>query len=228
MKRTLIIAAHPDDEVLGCGGSIVRLVEEGEEVFALILGEGITSRYTPERNNFDLKSLEKLKENSRQASYILGIQELFFFNLPDNRFDTIPLLEIIKIIESIILTVKPETIFTHHGGDLNIDHLITHRATLTAARPISGHVVKTIYSYEVPSSTEWSFGQFGNTFKPNVFIDIEKTLQKKIEAMLCYETEVKKFPHPRSPEALKAIARRWGSVVGREAVEAFELIREIR
>ncbi|MGB9855719.1 MAG: PIG-L deacetylase family protein [Caldisericum exile] len=225
--NNLIIAAHPDDEVLGCGGTIARLFDEGQKVFVAILGEGITSRYN-DRKEVDINVLEKLKQSSEKAACLLGIDDLFFFNLPDNRFDTIPLLEIVKIIESVIYKIKPETIFTHHGGDLNIDHAITNRATLTAVRPITDNVVKTIYAYEVPSSTEWAFGQFNNTFKPNVFIDISKTLEKKIEAMLCYETEVKKFPHPRSPEALRTIAKRWGSVVGKDAVEAFELIRDVR
>jgi len=225
--NSLIISAHPDDEVLGCGGTIAKLVEEGMQVYVAILGEGITSRYE-ERTIADANALQNLKESSKRVAEFLGIKELFLFDLPDNRFDTVPLLEIVKIIESIIDKVNPSIIFTHHAGDLNIDHSIVHRATITATRPILPKIVKTTYAYEVPSSTDWAFGQFGTTFKPNVFIDIEKTLEKKINAMLLYESEVRSFPHPRSPEALKATAYRWGSVVGLKAAESFELIREIR
>lgn len=224
---TLVIAAHPDDEVLGCGGTIARLAQEGEDVFIAILGEGITSRYD-QRNQADKNAVESLKNCSQQVADLLGAKKLFMFDLPDNRFDTIPLLGVIKIIEGLIEKVKPETVYTHHGGDLNIDHSIVHRATLTASRPVPGNIVKKIYAYEVPSSTEWAFNQFSKSFHPNVFIGIEATLEKKIKAMELYESEVRSFPHPRSSEALRLFAKRWGSVAGLEAAEAFELIREIR
>ncbi len=227
MDSILVIAAHPDDEVLSCGGTIARFVEEGIEVYVAILGEGITSRYN-NRAIADSQDLKKLKESCKSVAEFLGIKELFLFDLPDNRFDTVSLLDIIKIIESIIDKVKPSIIFTHHSGDLNIDHSIVHRATITATRPILGKTVKTVYTYEIPSSTDWAFGQFGTTFKPNVFIDIEKTLEKKVNAMLIYESEVRAFPHPRSPDALKAVSYRWGSIAGVKAAEAFELIREIK
>jgi LmbE family N-acetylglucosaminyl deacetylase len=225
-KNILVVAAHPDDEVLGCGGTIARLTNERTNVYIAILGEGVTSRYS-QREQADLVALETLRNNSKRVSKLLGVKELFLYELPDNRFDTIPLLDVVKIIEALIDKVKPSTIFTHHGGDLNIDHSIIHRATLTAVRPISGHCVKKVYSYEVPSSTEWAFSQFNKDFRPNVFFDISVTLEKKIEAMEIYESEARIFPHPRSPEALRALAKRWGTVAGLEAAEAFELIREI-
>jgi len=224
---TLVVAAHPDDEVLGSGGTIARLVQEGEDVFIAILGEGITSRY-PQRNQAAKNTVESLKNCSQQVADLLGAKKLFMFDLPDNRFDTVPLLGVIKIIEGLIEKVKPKTIYTHHGGDLNMDHSIVHRATLTATRPIAGSPVKKVYAYEVPSSTEWAFGQFAPIFHPNVFVDISSALEKKIQAMQVYESEVRVFPHPRSPEALRALAKRWGAVAGLEAAEAFELIREIR
>jgi len=225
--NSLIIAAHPDDEVLGCGGTIARLTNEMKDVFVAILGEGITSRYN-KREQADVSALETLRNSSKSVSKLLGVKELFLYNLPDNRFDTIPLLDIVKIIEALIDKVKPSTVFTHHGGDLNIDHSIIHRATLTATRPICGQPVKKVYAYEVPSSTEWAFDQFSQVFRANVFIDIGTTLEKKIKAMELYESEVRPFPHPRSPEALRLLAKRWGSVVGLDAAEAFELIREVR
>lgn len=225
--NNLIIAAHPDDEVLGCGGTIARLANEMENVYVAILGEGITSRYN-QREQADAMALETLRNSSKRVSELLGAKELFLYDLPDNRFDTIPLLDVVKVIEELINKVKPTTIFTHHGGDLNIDHSITHRATITATRPITGNCVKQIYTYEVPSSTEWGFGQFNKVFQANVFIDISGTLEKKIEAMEIYETESRRFPHPRSPEALTALAKKWGAASGLEAAEAFELVREIR
>jgi len=225
--NSLIIAAHPDDEVLGCGGTIARLTNEMQNVYVAVLGEGITSRYG-QRDEADGRALETLRASSRRASELLGVKELFLFDLPDNRFDTVPLLDIVKMIESLIDKVKPFTVFTHHGGDLNIDHSIIHRATLTATRPMAGQTVKQLYAYEVPSSTEWAFGQLDTGFQPQVFIDIGVTLEKKIEAMEIYESETRRFPHPRSPEALMAVAKRWGAASGVEAAEAFELIREMK
>jgi LmbE family N-acetylglucosaminyl deacetylase len=226
-ETILVVAAHPDDEVLGCGGTIARLKNEEKNVYVAILGEGMTSRYV-KREQADVSELKSLQNCSKRVAALLGVKELFLHDFPDNRFDTIPLLDIVKVIEEIIDKVKPSTIFTHHGGDLNIDHSIIHRTTLTATRPIVGQTVKKVYAYEVPSSTEWSFGQFTTGFQANYFVDISETLEKKIEAIQIYETEARAFPHPRSPEALEVLAKRWGSVVGLEAVEAFELIREIR
>lgn len=223
----LVIAAHPDDEVLGCAGTIARLANEMKNVYVAILGEGITSRYS-QREQADVKALETLRKSSNRVSELLGVKELFLYDLPDNRFDTIPLLDIVKIVEALIDKTKPSAIFTHHGGDLNIDHAMIHRATLTATRPIAGQSVKKVYAYEVPSSTEWAFGQFTKDFHANVFIDVGATLEKKINAMGIYESEARRFPHPRSPEALRALAKRWGAAAGLEAAEAFELIREIR
>jgi LmbE family N-acetylglucosaminyl deacetylase len=227
INSILVVVAHPDDEVFGCGGTIARLTKEMKDVYVAILGEGITSRFN-KRELADKSELKTLQNSSKRVAELLGVKELFLYDLPDNRFDTIPLLDIVKIIEALIDKVKPSTIFTHHGGDLNIDHSIVHRATLTATRPIAGQSVKRVYAYEVPSSTEWAFGQFTKGFQANVFVDISVSLEKKIEAMEIYESEARSFPHPRSPEALRALAKRWGATAGLEAAEAFELIREIR
>lgn len=223
----LVIAAHPDDEVLGCGATIPILAGAGHEVYISILGEGITSRYD-ERSKADKKLVEELQTRSHEIARYLSAKDVFLFSLPDNRFDTVPLLDIVKMIENLIDKLQPDVVYTHHGGDLNIDHQIVHRAVLTAARPIKNCPVKEIYTFEVPSSTDWSFQQFEPAFHPNVFVDITKTLESKVEAMQLYESEARSFPHPRSPEALRAIAHRWGSVVGCSAAEAFQLIRSIR
>lgn len=222
----LVVAAHPDDEVLGCGGTIAKLSEEGHEIHAAILGEGITSRYS-KRKSAKMALVEELRDRSRQVADLLGITELFLYDLPDNRFDTIPLLDVIKIIEELIERLRPEVIYTHHGGDLNVDHTITQRAVLTATRPVVDCPVKKIYEFEVPSSTEWSFSQLQSAFQPNVFIDITASFETKIKAMAVYESETRPFPHPRSFEALQNVARRWGSMVGLNASEAFVLVREV-
>lgn len=223
---TLVIAAHPDDEVLGCGGTIARQAQEDKDVFIAILGEGITSRYQ-NRDSADITLLKTLHNHSQQVANLLGAKDLFMYDLPDNRFDSVPMLDVVKIIEELIEKLRPDTVYTQHGGDLNIDHTVVYRATLTATRPMSGHPVKHVYSYEVASSTEWSFQKFSPLFSPNTFVDIEETLPLKIEAMRMYESEARLFPHPRSAQALKAIAERWGSVVGLKAAEAFEVVRSI-
>jgi len=225
--NALVISAHPDDEVLGCGGTIARLAREGGKVYLAVLGEGITSRYE-HREKADSSLVEGIKHRCKEAAKVLGAEDPFLFGLPDNRFDTIPLLDIVKKIEKLISDLSPTVIYTHHEGDLNIDHSITYRAVLTATRPIQGNAVRDIYTFEVPSSTDWAFHQSEQIFRPNVFVDITETLDTKIQALSVYETEIRPFPHPRSLEAIQANTRRWGSVVGCQAAEAFALVRSIR
>ncbi len=225
--KILVVAAHPDDEVLGCGGTIARLESEGNDVIVLILGEGVTSRFE-DRELADISLIDALHSRCRQAVALLGVREVLLCELPDNRFDTVPLLKIVKMIEAQVSRIAPDVIYTHHGGDLNIDHRITHQAVLTATRPIQGCPVREIYAFEIPSSTEWAFNQIEPAFKPNFFVDISASLSRKIEALSFYDSEARPFPHPRSPEAITSTARRWGSTVGCEAAEAFELIRAIK
>ena len=223
MKNVLVVAAHPDDEVLGCGGTIAKYSKDNN-IYLVILGEGISSRYI-QRNEVKKKELLQLRKDSQKVGELLGIKEIFFFALPDNRFDTVSFLDIVKKVEEIIKKIKPEIIYTHYSGDLNIDHRLTFQAVLTATRPVKGCSVKEIYSFEIPSSTEWAYP---DTFRPNVFIDVTKTINKKIKALKRYKSEVKKFPHPRSEKAIKNIAGRWGSLAGLKYAEAFEMIRDIR
>ena len=225
--RVLVAAAHPDDEVLGCGGTIARLAREAHDIHIAILGEGITSRY-PQRNQAEATLVEALHARSHEVGKMLGANDVLMHNLPDNRFDSVPLLDVVKIIENLVARLTPEVIYTHHAGDLNIDHMVVHRAVMTATRPMQGQPVREIYAFEIPSSTEWAFRRFEPSFRPNVFVDISDTLDVKVRALAHYETEVRPFPHPRSPEALQALGRRWGVVVGCQAAEAFELIRAIR
>lgn len=222
----LVIVAHPDDEVLCCGGTIARRALEGHDVYVAILGEGMTSRFE-NWDNTDTELLKNLRSQTRRSMELLGVKEFFQYEFPDNSFDSIPLLKVTKVVEELIKRFRPERIYTHHIGDLNIDHEITCRAVLTASRPVSGQYVREVLSCEVPSSTEWSFGRLSPSFQPNIFVDISKTLEQKIRAMLVYESELRTYPHPRSSEALKAIAQKWGSTAGVEVAEAFMLIRAI-
>ena len=225
--NVLVVAAHPDDELLGCGGTAARLAREGHAVFTAILGEGLTSR-TPQRADVAELALKDLSGCSQRVADLLGVKELSLHGLPDNRFDTLPLLEVVKIVEGLIERWRPAAIYTHHGGDLNVDHQVVSRAVLTATRPTENHPVRELYMFEIASSTEWTFQQLSPIFKPNVFVDIEETLSLKLEGMRIYESEAREYPHPRSAEALKAIAQRWGSVAGLKAAEAFEAVRLIR
>jgi len=188
----------------------------------LILAEGITSRGNKEDNFFE--ELKQLQLTATKANKLLGVSNIEFSNLPDNRMDSVDLLDIVKIIERFINIYQPEIIYTHHFGDLNIDHQLTHQAVMTATRPMINQCVKEIYTFEIPSSTEWSFNY---SFKPNVFIDISNTIELKLQALNYYESEMREFPHPRSSEAIKVIAQRWGSVVGCNMAEAFCLIRKV-
>lgn len=224
-RRILIVAAHPDDEVLGCGGTMARLSAEGCEVFTLILGEGITSR--DDSRNIDKREGElfELKRQITRANEILGVKEVFVLDFPDNRFDTIPLLDIVKAIETVKNKVRPDTIFTHFDKDLNIDHGITQRAVLTAARPQKGETVREILSFEVLSSTEWNSPI---SFSPDVFYDITDTLEIKLAAMMEYRDEIRVFPHPRTLEGIEINARYWGMKIGNGVSEAFKCVRTIR
>ena len=225
-EPVLVVAAHPDDEVLGCGATMARLAAEGQPVHIAILGEGITSRSS--RDDSDAKLLRRLHQQAEAAALKVGAKDVVLFKLPDNRLDTLPMLEVAKLIEDLIQKLRPAVIYTHHPGDLNLDHGIVHRAVLIATRPVLGHPVRQILTFEVPSSTEWAFQKIEPVFRPNVFVEVSKTLDAKIAALACYDSETRNFPHPRSEQALRAIATRWGSVSGCTAAESFELVRSIR
>lgn len=197
------------------------------DVRVAILGEGLTSRHN-RRTHASKGRLRDLQNQARAAGARLNAKSVEFGGLPDNRFDEVPLLDVIKKVEVWVEKYGPQAVYTHHPGDLNIDHATTFRAVLTATRPLRGTPVKELYTFEIASSTEWAFQHIEPAFRPNVFMDISASIDDKIGAMQLYADEVRAFPHPRSPEALEAIARRWGSVVGVNYAEAFELIRAVR
>ncbi len=219
-RKILIIAAHPDDEVLGCGGTIARHIISGDSVHIIFLSDGETSR-----NNANSLDIELRKKAAINAGIILGITEPpIFLQFPDNRMDSIELLDIIQKLETIIYAINPEVIYTHHSGDLNIDHQVTYQAVMTASRPLPGSSIKEIYSFEVLSSTELSTSK---VFIPNYFVDISDTLKHKISALKAYNSELNEFPYPRSIEAISAQAKYRGASVGINAAEAFSVQRLI-
>jgi LmbE family N-acetylglucosaminyl deacetylase len=228
-KKILIVVAHPDDELLGLGATMNRLINEFSiSTHLVILGEGITSRSDrrdPAKWEMEL-ALHKC--NIKKAQESIGYSTVSIFDFPDNRFDSVPLLDIVKVIEKEKLEFKPDVIFTHHGGDLNIDHQRVFESVITACRPMKNETVKTIITFETPSGTEWRASTDPRHFIPNLFVIVsEENLQAKINGMESYEFEKRSYPHPRSPEALRIQAQRWGIVVGAELAEAFVIVRNI-
>ena len=228
-KKIMIVVAHPDDEILGIGGTINKLVNDyNANIHVVILGEGITSRSIERGLIKDNKKLSIHKENIKKAKAFLGYASLHTENLPDNRFDSIDLLEIIKIVEKQKDIFKPEIVFTHHFGDLNIDHQKTYNAVVTAIRPLPKEIVNTIITFETLSSTEWRPPQEKMLFEPNLFIEInELNLNSKINAMESYNFEKRDYPHPRSPDSIKINAQNHGKNIGVVFAEAFCVLRNI-
>lgn len=228
-KKIMIVAAHPDDEILGPGGSMHRLIhEEGVQVYVVILGEGLTSR--AERRDVEKweEELDIHRSNIRDAQKKIGYESVSIYDFPDNRFDTVALLDIIKTVEKEKEKWQPEIIFTHHGGDVNIDHQRTFEAVITACRPMLHEPVNEIYTFETPSGTEWRASTDPKHFIPNTFISFDEShLRAKIEAMECYQFEKRINPHPRSPKALEIRAASWGQSVGVTYAEPFCLVRSI-
>jgi len=222
-QRVLVVAAHPDDELLGCGGTLARHALAGDRVSILILGEGGTARLDASND-----TIAKLKAAAERAARIIGAEPPRFVGLPDNRLDELPLLDILKRVEAEIETVAPSIVYTHHGGDLNIDHRIVHQAVMTACRPLPQSPIRAIYAYETASSTEWSsvaIDQAG--FRPTRFVDIAAVLERKLDALRSYGDEMRAFPHARSLEAVRALALWRGAMSGLPAAEAFVVVREI-
>ncbi|MCY4237604.1 MAG: PIG-L family deacetylase [Rhodospirillaceae bacterium] len=225
MPSVLVIAAHPDDEILGCGGTLARHTAGGDVVHLLIVAEGATSR-DPNRDFGSRESdLAAIKAAASRAAVVIGAEAPHMLGLPDNRLDTLPLLDVIKHIEAIVEAVMPEIIYTHHAGDLNVDHRIVHQAAVTACRPLPGSSVRAIYAFETVSNTEWQSG--GDPFRPQRWVDIEPFLESKRRALEAYAAEMRPFPHARSREAVEALARVRGAAVGLAAAECFMVVREV-
>lgn len=220
-KNILVVAAHPDDELLGSGGTILRNAKAGDDVYCLILGEGIMARADGTKTE-----LEKLHEDSRRAGGILGFKDMFFSNFPDNSFDSVSLLSIIKEVEKYVAKVRPQVVYTHHEYDLNVDHRLTSEAVLTACRPCNENCPQEIYTFETLSSTEWQ-SKHNKQFAPNTYVDIKATIEDKVRAMRAYKSEIREYPHSRSAEGIKILAQYRGLESGLEFAEAFCLVRKI-
>lgn len=228
-KNILVVVAHPDDELIGLGGTINKLIRTYKsKVNLVILGEGLTSRLDKRNTNEWQDELKIHRANIFNAKEIIGYNQVSIHDLPDNRFDSVDLLDIIKIVEKEKRKFEPEVIFTHHGGDVNIDHQRTFEAVITACRPTPEERVKTIITFETFSGTEWRANSDPRHFLPNMYVEIsEDNLQAKIKGMESYKYEKREFPHPRSPLALKIAAQRTGVIIGKNMAEAFQIVRNI-
>jgi len=219
--KILVVAAHPDDELLGLGGTVAAHVAQGDTVQLAIMCGGGSVRYVPEGS-------PSVRKEAEQAAEILGVAELILRDLPDQRLDTLPISQIAGEIESLLKSFCPDTVYSHFCGDINRDHRVLAEAVMVAARPYAAPFVREILMYETPSSTEWGLPQLSSAFIPNVFVDITNFLETKLRAFSCYSAESCPEPHPRSLPALRARAQYWGSLVNREAAEPFIAVRSLR
>ena len=220
-KKILIIAAHPDDEIIGCGGTLLKHIFNKDDVFVVYASDGESSRINGKNK------ISKRQKEAKEVAKNAKIKKIFFLNYPDNQMDKINILKISKSITSIVDKVKPDIVYTHHYNDLNIDHKITFEATMVACRPIRKKNITEIYSFEILSSSEWH-GRQNLNFKPNVYVNINNFFQKKISLMKIYKNEVMRSPHPRSIRSITSKAASRGSEVNTLYAEAFELIRIIK
>jgi len=223
----LIVVAHPDDEVLGCGGAVAKWTAAGESVHILIMAEGITSRDSVRNVEAKSEEISFLAKSAQKAGNIVGADTIKLLGFPDNRMDSIDRLDVIKAVEKEINKLKPTTVITHHAGDLNIDHRIIHEAVVTACRPQPEGFVVRLLTFESLSSTEWQAPGSNSAFQPNWFEDISETLDIKIKALNVYQSEMRNWPHPRSLQGVESLAKWRGASVGCESAEAFMLLREI-
>jgi LmbE family N-acetylglucosaminyl deacetylase len=224
--NVLCVATHPDDEVIGVGGTLRRHSENGDEVRVVILSNAEPARHEKITPEVEAK-MEMRKESTRKACDHLGVDSVEFYDYPDNSFDTVPLLDIVKTVEEEILSFDPDIIYTHHYGDLNISHELTSRAVITATRPLPESNIKRVYAYETLSNSEWSAPRNMKSFQPTFFIDIGDQLASKMEAVRAHEMELREHPHPRNVKDVHRNAKLWGAKSGVQAAEPFELLRGV-
>ena len=225
MKKVLVIAAHPDDEVLGCGGTIARLTAEGAECHLLIVTDGSSAQYRESDHLYEI--IEAKKKETKGCADLMGFKSICYGELPDMKLDTTPHIRINQVIEKVIDEIQPDTVFTHFWGDVNRDHQEVYKSTLVAVRPVMGQVVKELYCYRVPSSTEWTPNKADTMFMPNYFVDIENFAEQKYKAFACYSTELRDYPHPRSVQYLRENDKVVGLRVGLLVAEEFMMLRKL-
>lgn len=217
--KILIVAPHADDEILGVGGTIARYIDNGNDVYVCIATRGDPSMFPNDM-------LKKLRSEVIDAHRYLGIKETFFLDFPAVILSEIPKHQLNNKIKDIVVHVKPQIVYIPHFGDMHLDHYLVSQSTMVAVRPIEDRVLE-IYSYETLSETEWNIPHVSNVFIPNTYVDVSDYLDKKITAMSFFTTQLASFPHPRSLEAIKSLAKLRGSTVGVDAAEAFCMIRKI-
>jgi LmbE family N-acetylglucosaminyl deacetylase len=220
VTRVAVIGAHPDDEILGAGATLARHVRAGDEVHAIVVADGAASRYPDEM-------VATLEKHALRAAETIGFASLRLQALPDQRLDTVPFIELTQLIESVLDDIGPHVVYTHFPDDVNADHGVVARAVWTACRPYSRPELRRFAVFETPSSTEWAWPMNDASLRPNHFVDVTVTLDVKIAAMECYETELRAYPHPRSSRALRERAAYWGSQIGRLAAEPFRILRDV-
>jgi len=227
MTTVLCVVAHPDDEVLGVGGTLAAHAGEGADVHVCILSDGVTSRHEEVTKDVETE-IERRTARARAACDKLGVADLSIHTYPDNQFDTVPLLELVQTVEAEIDRIEPSVVYTHHHGDLNVDHELACRATLTATRPLADSPVERVLAFETLSSTEWARPESSTAFQPTTFVDISETLATKLAALETYDDELRTNPHPRTLENVERNAELWGAKSGLSVAEPFALLREVR
>lgn len=226
-ERIAVIAAHPDDDVLGCGGTISKYAKSGQEIKTLFFTNGVGSRFKNSSKK-EIEFSDSRMEDMVRSHSIMGVANYKSLTLPDNQLDTIPLLNLVREIEEFLIAFSPTIILTHTIKDLNIDHQRISAAVITACRPITYLTAHTILFFEVPSSTNWQLDSAQPAFDPRFYVDISETMETKISAMKSYANEIQEFPHPRSEIHLRALAQVRGAACGMEFAEGFEIGRIIR
>ena len=217
--NVLVVAAHPDDEVLGCGGTIARHSDRGDQVDILFLADGVGAR-----GGIEADTLARRREAACEAAEILGAREPQFRDFPDNRLDSIDLLDIVQSVEAVLASRSYDIVYTHSEGDLNVDHQVVNRAVRTATRPTPTQSVRSVLAFEVPSSSEWTFSDL-SAHQPNLAVSIADQMDRKITALQAYDAELREPPHPRSIEVIRSLAQWRGASHGFEFAEAFTIIR---
>ncbi|MGN6602887.1 MAG: PIG-L deacetylase family protein [Ginsengibacter sp.] len=223
IKNVLIIAPHPDDEVLGCGGIIKKLTSLEKKIYVLVM----TNAFIGASELFSEEGIKIVRREALQAHKILGVKETFFADFPAPKLDTYPTYKMANYISALLQQLNIDTLFIPHRGDIHLDHKRVYEASLVASRSQGNYSVHEIYAYETLSETEWAAPFPEDNFIPNVFVNIENEIEYKIKSFECYKTQIKIFPHPRSVEGIDVLSKHRGSVVSIKAVEAFSLIRQI-
>lgn len=219
--NVLVLGAHPDDETYGMGGTIAKHSFNGDTVNVLIITDGSSSQY----ENAE-EMIQRKKSEAKKAMEVLGVEKIEFNSLPDMKLDTIPHVDINRIIEKKVHDYNPDIVYTHFWGDLNKDHRIIFESTIVATRPSLNNKIIKVYTYETPSCTEWQSPKNSDWFIPNIYSDITDFIETKIKAIRCYKSELREYPHPRSLESVRVYCKRNGIIMGKDAVERFVLVRD--